>query len=82
LGGDFNVTRSTADQRYLEQAEAVLTAVQSLGLVEAKGLVATPPAGSVDCACTQGPGCGHIATWHSAELDHLFVSAGLAGQVS
>jgi hypothetical protein len=82
LGGDFNVSRSTDDPQFLYQAEAVLSAVRALGLVEAKGLVARPPEGAADCSCTLGPACGHIATWHSAELDHLFVSPGLATQVT
>jgi hypothetical protein len=81
LGGDFNVSRSTSSARGLEQAEAVFAAVRSLGLVEAKGLVAAPPAGAEDCSCTGGPECGHIPTWKRAELDHLFVSPSLASQV-
>jgi endonuclease/exonuclease/phosphatase family metal-dependent hydrolase len=82
LGGDFNVSRSTSSTRCLEQAEAVFAAVRSLGLVEAKGLVAEPPAGAEDCSCTGGPVCGHIPTWKRAELDHLFVSPSLASQVT
>jgi endonuclease/exonuclease/phosphatase family metal-dependent hydrolase len=82
LGGDFNVSRSTSDARLLEQAEAVFAAVRSLGLVEAKGLVADRPAGVEDCSCTGGPACGHIPTWKRSELDHLFVSPSLASQVS
>ena len=81
LGGDFNVSRSTDNPRHLEQAEAVLSVIRSFGLVEAKSLVADPPAGHADCACLGGPDCGHIATWRSAELDHLFVSSSLAAQV-
>jgi endonuclease/exonuclease/phosphatase family metal-dependent hydrolase len=82
LGGDFNVSRSTTDARGLEQAEAVFAAVRSLGLVEAKGVAAEPPAAAEDCSCTGGPACGHIPTWKRAELDHLFVSPSLASQVS
>ncbi len=82
LGGDFNVSRSTSDARTLEQAEAVLAAVRSLGLVEVKSIVADPPPGAPDCPCDKGPACGHIPTWHRAELDHLFVSAALAPQVT
>jgi exonuclease III len=82
LGGDFNVSRSTADSRYVAQAEAVIAAVRSLGLIEAKGLVTLPPARIADCPCTGGPVCGHVPTWRGSELDHLFVSSGLASQVT
>ena len=44
LGGDFNVTQSSADLRYLARANALLDAVRALGLVEAKTVVAEPPA--------------------------------------
>jgi hypothetical protein len=82
LGGDFNVSRSITGARDVAQAEAVFAAVRSLGLVEAKKLVAEPPAGAEDCSCTAGPGCGHIPTWKRAELDYLFVSPSLGSQVS
>lgn len=82
LGGDLNVSGATADRKYLARAEAVLGAIRSLGLVEAKTLVAAPPASAADCACGDGGICGHLATWGKAELDHLFVSPSLAGQVT
>ena len=44
LGGDLNVTTSSKDATYLARAEALLAAVRALGLVEAKTLVAEPPA--------------------------------------
>lgn len=86
LAGDFNVTRSTTDQRALDRARAVLGAVRSLGLVEAKGLpgVSLPPAAgeSRACGCADPARCDHIPTWRTVELDHVFVSPSLAGQVT
>ena len=82
LGGDLNVSRATKDPRHLARAEAVFAAIRSLGLVEAKTLASAPPAASPDCPCGQGTTCDHVPTWRSAELDHLFVSPGLAGQVT
>ncbi len=82
LGGDLNVSRSTSDPKQLARADAVIGALLSLGLVEAKTLVAEPPPAPADCSCGHGGTCGHIATWGNAELDHLFVSPGLAGQVT
>ena len=83
LAGDFNVSRSTADPRSLARAVAVLDAVRALGLVEVKSVVAQPPPGlGEDCPCGRGRACDHVATWKAAELDHLFVSPSLAGQVT
>jgi len=50
--------------------------------VEAKTLAPESPPAPADCPCGHGPSCGHIGTWGIAELDHLFVSPGLAGQVT
>ncbi len=83
LGGDLNVTQSSKDARYLARADALLAAVTSLGLVEAKTLVAAPPTPAADCSCGKGDeGCGHIGTWGRSELDHLYVSPALAPQVT
>ncbi len=82
LGGDLNVSDATKDPKHLARAEAVFAAIRSLGLVEAKGLVTEPPASSPDCPCGHGGTCAHVATWGRAELDHLFVSPSLAGQVT
>ena len=82
LGGDLNVTTSSKDEKYLARAEAVLAAVRALGLVEAKTLVAEPPASPADCGCGANGGCGHLGTWGRSELDHLFVSPSLADQVT
>ena len=82
LGGDLNVSRSTSDPKQLARADAVIGALLSLGLVESKTLAPEPPPAPADCACGHGGTCGHIATWGNAELDHLFVSPGLAGQVT
>jgi len=82
LGGDLNVSRATKDPRHRARADAVFAAVRALGLVEAKGLVTERPASSADCPCGDGPACDHLPTWGAAELDHLFVSPGLAGQVT
>jgi hypothetical protein len=49
--------------------------------MEAKTLVTDRPAAPGDCACG-GAACDHIGTWGRAELDHLFVSPGLADQVT
>jgi hypothetical protein len=83
LGGDLNVTQSSKDAKYLARADALLAAVTSMGLVEAKTLVAAPPAQAADCSCGKGgEGCGHIGTWGRSELDHLYVSPALAPQVA
>jgi hypothetical protein len=82
LGGDLNVTLSSKDPRYVARAEALLASVRALGLVEAKSLVAQPPAGAEACGCGAEGGCGHLGTWKGTELDHLFVSPSLAGQVT
>ena len=50
--------------------------------MEVKTLVAEPPAPPADCSCGKGEACGHIGTWKSSELDHLYVSPALASQVT
>jgi endonuclease/exonuclease/phosphatase family metal-dependent hydrolase len=82
LGGDLNVTQSTRDARYRARADALLAAVEALGLDEVKTIVAVPPAAAAGCACGEGGRCGHIGTWKGAELDHLYVSRALSGQVA
>ena len=82
LGGDLNVSRATKDPKAQGRAEAVFAAIRSLGLVEAKSIVAQPPASAIDCPCGRGGACDHVGTWGSAELDHLFVSPSLADQVT
>ena len=82
LAGDLNVGGAGTDPKSLARAEAVFAAIRSLGLVEAKTLVAEPPASAADCPCGNGGACGHIATWGKADLDHLFVTPSLAGQVT
>jgi endonuclease/exonuclease/phosphatase family metal-dependent hydrolase len=82
LGGDFNVTQSSSDARYVGRAQALLDAVASLGLVCAKTALPEPIPGHAECACGNGPSCGHLATWGKAELDHLYVSPALAPQVA
>ena len=82
LGGDFNVSRAGKDPRYLARSEAVLAAIRSLGLVEAKTIVSEPPAPSPECWCGSGGSCDHIPTWGRTELDHLFLSPALASQVT
>jgi hypothetical protein len=82
LGGDLNVSSSTKDPRQIDRAEAIFAAIRSLGLVEAKSHVAQPPASPADCACGNGGTCTHLGTWANVELDHLFVSPSLAGQLT
>lgn len=82
LGGDLNVSSSTKDPKQIARAEAVFAAIRSLGLVEAKSLVAQPPASPLDCPCGNGRTCAHLGTWANVELDHLFVSPSLAGQLT
>jgi endonuclease/exonuclease/phosphatase family metal-dependent hydrolase len=81
LGGDFNVSTATTKPIDLARGEAVFGAIRALGLVEAKNLVANRPASPLDCRCGNVVTCSHIATWGRAELDYLFVSPALAGQV-
>ena len=82
LAGDLNVSRATKRPGDLARAEAVIGAICSLGLVEAKALVAERPPSPADCPCGRGGSCDHIGTWGAAELDHVFVSPGLTGQVT
>ena len=82
LGGDLNVSTATTNPKNLARAEAVFAAIRSLGLVDVKGLAPEPPASSADCPCGKGGTCTHVATWGRDELDHLFVSPSLAGQVA
>jgi endonuclease/exonuclease/phosphatase family metal-dependent hydrolase len=82
FGGDLNVSSSTKDPRQIARAEAVFAAIRALGLVEAKSLVSKPPASPPDCACGGGGTCKHLATWANVELDHLFVSPALGGQLT
>ncbi len=83
LAGDFNVSRSTSGGRSRARAEAVLDVIRSLGLVEAKdaapGERPRTPAGTCGCKATED--CDHVLTWKAAELDHVFLSPGLADQV-
>lgn len=58
-----------------------MAAIASLGLVEARTLLLADPTGLPPCACA-ADGCGHLPTWKGAELDHVFVSPALAGQVT
>ena len=81
LGGDLNVGASTLDGHHRARAEAVLASIRALGLIEAKAVAPTRPATRADCPCGQPADCGHIATWGATEIDHLFVSPALAGQV-
>jgi len=80
LGGDLNISTAGTDPKARSRAEAVLAAVRSLGLVEAKSVAAQRPSPRLDCPCG-GPECGHLATWGPDEIDHLFVSPALADQV-
>jgi hypothetical protein len=77
LGGDLNVSSSTKDPRQIARAEAVFAAIRSLGLVEAKSLVAQRPASPPDCPCGVGGTCSHLATW--ANVEHERDVVGQAG---
>lgn len=80
VAGDFNVSRSTADVTQRTRAEALMAAIASLGLVEARSLRPVDVAGLPACGCA-AVACGHLPTWKAAELDHVFLSPALAGQV-
>jgi len=82
VAGDLNISRSTPDARLRSRADAALSALGSLGLVEAKSVSPTAAPGVAGCACRSETGCDHIPTWGAAELDHVFVSPALAGQVT
>ena len=82
LGGDLNVTQTSKDERYLARADALLAAVQALGLVEVEDHRRRTAASPADCSCGKGGSCGHIGTWKTSELDHLYVSPALAPQVT
>ena len=81
LGGDLNIGTATTDPRHLARGHAALDAVRSLGLVDAKSLVSSKPLPLADCPCRRPADCDHLATWGTSEIDHLFVSPSLAGQV-
>jgi hypothetical protein len=51
------------------------------GLIDVKSVVAERPKPPENCPCGRPAKCRHIATWGSAELDHIFISPALAGQV-
>jgi hypothetical protein len=59
----------------------VIGAIRALGLVEAKTLLVERPPAAADCPCGARI-CDHIGTWGRAELDYLFLSPGLADQVT
>ena len=82
LGGDLNVTQTTKDERYLARADALLAAVQALGLVEVEDPRRRAARVARRLLLRQGGSCGHIGTWKSSELDHLYVSPALAPQVT
>ncbi len=82
LGGDLNVSVAHSDPNKRVRGEAVLAAIRSLGLVEAKAVAPIVPISSPDCNCGAGGTCGHLSTWGTDEIDHLFVSPALANQVT
>jgi hypothetical protein len=71
LGGDLNVTTCSKDAAYLARAEALLASVRALGLVEAKTLVAEPPASAADCPCGAQDRCAHLGMEVPAELSQF-----------
>ena len=82
LGGDLNIGTATTDPRGIARGSAALDAVRSLGLVDAKSVAPVRPTPLSDCPCRRSPECDHLPTWGSSEIDHLFVSPGLADQVA
>ena len=81
LGGDLNLTTATRKEYDLRRGKGVLGALESLGLDEVTGLVDNPPASNPECPCGRGGSCRHLPTWKGQELDHLYVSHALRGQV-
>lgn len=81
VGGDLNVYGAVAHGRRT-RAGAIFALLAGLGLQPVSSLEDIErPASRPDCPCGSGGRCGHIATWKAIDLDHLFVSKGLAGQV-
>jgi endonuclease/exonuclease/phosphatase family metal-dependent hydrolase len=81
LGGDLNLTKATQKELDLRRAKGVLGALESLGLEEVSAFIDNPPASNPECPCGGGGSCRHLLTWKGQELDHLYVSLALRGQV-
>lgn len=81
LGGDFNVTTATAPNTpELPRYEAILEAVESLGLKNVAETAEEGPPAFVDCLCGDSC-CSHIRTYGEepgTQLDWLFASPALA----
>jgi endonuclease/exonuclease/phosphatase family metal-dependent hydrolase len=85
LGGDFNVSTScTPETRERPRYEAVLNAVESLGLKNLGDAVKDRPAPRRNCKCRYNP-CRHLSTFRGkndvgvgGQLDYLFATEALA----
>jgi hypothetical protein len=82
LAGDLNMSVATADPRYRRRASAVLTALESLGLVEVTEVARSQPDPRTECPCALVKPCRHIPTWNGIDLDHVYVSESLRDQVA
>lgn len=81
LGGDFNITTATSPNTLeLPRYEAILKAVESLGLVNLAETDAVRPLPPADCPCGQ-TNCRHLHTFGEnpgSQLDWLYATPELA----
>jgi exonuclease III len=80
LGGDFNVgTSGPKDAPEYARYEAILRAIESLGLKNVAAEAKERPPRPADCQCGD-PDCRHLWTYRTGQLDHLYATPGLASQ--
>lgn len=78
LGGDFNITTATRPNTVeLIRYEAILKAIESLGLVNLAETDAERPLPPANCPCGQ-PNCRHLHTFGESQLDWLYATPELA----
>ena len=77
LGGDLNVTTAASPSTELRRYEAILNAVESLGLRNLVETAAERPPQLENCACGASS-CHHLRTYGGGQLDWLFATPELA----
>ncbi|MXZ18091.1 MAG: endonuclease/exonuclease/phosphatase family protein [Rhodothermaceae bacterium] len=78
LGGDFNITTACKKETpELPRYEAILNAVESLGLMNLATTAMDRPPQISDCPCSEDK-CFHIRTYQKSQLDWLYATPELA----
>ncbi|HZT06042.1 MAG TPA: endonuclease/exonuclease/phosphatase family protein [Chloroflexota bacterium] len=78
LGGDFNVsTASNPDKPEWKRYDAILRAVEALGLVHLAEVVPERPPAPPCCSCHE-PACRHLITFNGSQMDYLYATPELA----